>query len=91
MNLEITQAYNHEEVRLTQEMRKLSCVKQLEEVHRFLYEKGLTEFAKPPKERDKDIADLRSKYSKKLEFNPKSPNDKKKVLYKILGCKRPYN
>lgn len=95
MNIEYTdeleQAYSEEEERIIEELRKFPEVQQLEEDHYELYTQGLEEMAKPPKERDKDIANLRNKYKKKLKFNPKSTDDKQKVTFLKMGIKLPFN
>ncbi|MCB5366951.1 hypothetical protein LIP24_09905 [Collinsella aerofaciens] len=95
MNLEyndtLVEAYTSEEERILQEMRKFPEVKQLEEEHLALYQRGLEEMAKPKAERDEEIAKLRDKYKKKLVFNPNSSDDKKKVLFKYTGNRLPYN
>ena len=56
-----------------------------------LYEMGLEEYTKPVKERDKDIADLKNKYKKKLDegFKPSSAKDKQWLLYKVIGVRPP--
>jgi DNA polymerase I-like protein with 3'-5' exonuclease and polymerase domains/uracil-DNA glycosylase len=87
----LTDAYITEEDRLIEEMRKFPAVKELEDEHRQLYEKGLSEWAVPKQDRDEDIAKLRDKYKKKLVFNPNSSDDKKKVLFDIMGVTLPYN
>lgn len=90
-NEELTEAYIEEEERIVEEMRKFPEVKMLEEQHRVLYEKGLAEWAIPKADRDEEVAKLRDKYKKKLKFNPNSPDDKKRVLYDIMGIRLPYN
>src|SRR5699024_3123759 len=61
------------------------------EENRLLYEEGLKEWAKPKAERDEEVAKLRDKYKNKLEFNPNSPDDKKRVLFDIVGAQPPAN
>lgn len=88
----INEKYTLEEERLLEEVRKLEPVKQLEEEHQALYLEGCKEFSKPPKERDKDIADLRNKYKgEKAQFNPNSADHKGRVFYDILGIRLPYS
>lgn len=86
---ELQAAFAEENDRLIELMREQPAVQELEEQHRFLYEQGLAEWEKPPAERDKGIADLRNRYKNKLIFNPNSPADKQRVLFKILGVKLP--
>ena len=88
--------YSKEERRILAEIRKFPAVQQLEEEHMALYQAGLAEWAKPPKERDSDIAKLRDKYKisdteNKVEFNPSSSVHKGKLLYKIMGLALPYD
>jgi hypothetical protein len=83
-------AYSEEEERLLQEMRKFPEVQQLEAEHLALYQRGVEEKAKPPKERDEEIAKL-VKYKDKLIFNPNSSEDKQKVLFEYTGFRLPYN
>lgn len=90
-NEELTGAYIEEEDRIVEEMRKFPEVKQLEEEHRILYERGLAEWAIPKKDRDEEVAKLRDRYKNKLKFNPNSPDDKKKVMYQIPGITLPFN
>ena len=87
----LVEAYTAEEERLLQEMRQFPEVKQLEEEHLALYQRGLEEWAKPKAERDESIAKLRDRYKKKLVFNPNASEDKQKVLYKYTGNRLPYN
>ncbi|AIW03514.1 DNA polymerase [Bacillus phage Moonbeam] len=88
----LIEAYTKEEDRILQEMRKIPEVKQLEEDNLKLYQIGLAEWAKPPADRDKDVAKLRDKYKDgKHIFNPNSSEHKQKVLFKYTGNKMPYN
>ncbi|AUO79432.1 putative DNA polymerase [Bacillus phage BSP10] len=84
-------AYTEEEDRLLQLIRKFPEVQRLEEEHEALYMKGLEEWSKPKAMRNEEIAKLRDKYKKKLVFNPNSPEDKQKALYKYTGYRLPYN
>lgn len=81
--------YEKEEERLVDLIREDPNVKILEEEHRGLYEMGLVEFAKPVKERDKEIVGLRTKYKSKLSFNPNSPDDKGRLMFDIIGARPP--
>lgn len=90
-NESLTEAYIEEEERIVEEMRKFPEVQELESQHRTLYEKGLAEWAIPKAQRDEEVAKLRDKYKKKLKFNPNSSDDKKRVLYDIMGIRLPYN
>lgn len=90
-NEELTEAYIVEEERLVEELRKFPEVQQLELEHRTLYERGLAEWAIPKADRDLEVAKLRDKYKEKLKFNPNSPDDKKRLLFDILGITLPYN
>lgn len=90
-NEELTSAYYEEEDRVIEEIRKFPEVQQLEEENRILYEKGLAEWAIPKEDRNEEVAKLRDRYKDKLKFNPNSPDDKKRVLYKIPGVSLPYN
>ena len=88
----LVEAYTREEDRLLQEMRKLPEVQRLEAELMALYQRGLEEWAKPPKERDPVIAKLRDKYKGgKTTFSPNSSEHKKKILYQYTGIKLPYN
>lgn len=88
----LIEAYTKEEDRILQEMRKIDEVKQLEADNLKLYQIGLAEWAKPPADRDKEIAKLRDKYKDgKHMFNPNSSEHKQKVLFKYTGNKMPYN
>lgn len=88
---EIAREYTKEEERLVEAMRSLPSVKMLEDEHREYYERGLTEFKKKPADRNKEIAKWRTKYKKKLEFNPRSGADKGKALYDILNVELPFD
>lgn len=91
-NRGLIDAYTGEEDRLLQEMRKFPEVKQLEEEHRELYQRGLEEWAKPKKDRDEEVAKLRDKYKgEKGFFNPNSSDHKKKVLFYYTGNTLPFN
>lgn len=58
----------------------------------YLYQLGVEEFAKPPAERDKVLANYRTKYKpEKQIFNPGSIDDKAKLLFEVLGMELPYN
>lgn len=83
--------YGKEYDRLVEELRNLPSVQELEEQHRAYYEAGLAEMEKPKDERDEEVAKLRNKYKKKLEFNPNSPADKGTLLFQILSLKLPVN
>ncbi|QEG04202.1 DNA polymerase 2 [Bacillus phage BC-T25] len=87
----LIEAYTAEERRLVEEMRKFPEVKQLEEEHLELYQRGLAEMAVPKAQRNEAIADLRNKYKDKLEFNPNSGEDKQKVLFEYTGHRPPFN
>lgn len=87
----LDEEYNKERDRILEAIRKEPAVEQLEEESRMLYEEGLKEWAKPKAERDEEIAKLRDRYKNKMEFNPNSPNDKKRVLFDIIGAQPPAN
>ena len=92
----IEREYSKEEQRILAEIRKFPAVQQLESEHMALYQAGLAEWAKPPKERDSEIAKLRDKYKisetdNKVEFNPSSSTHKGKLLYKVMGLTLPYD
>lgn len=58
----------------------------------YLYQLGVEEFAKPPAERDKVLANYKTKYKpEKQIFNPGSIDDKAKLLFEVLGMELPYN
>ena len=90
-NDNLSEAYEKEMEVLLEKLRELPEVKQLEEEHRKLYERGLQEWALPKAERDEEVAKLRDKYKKKLEFNPNATDDLRKILYKIPNLRLPYN
>lgn len=81
--------YEKEVNRLEAEIRKSSYVQEIEEQHRELYEAGLEEWTKPKAERDQDVAKLRDKYKKKLEFNPNSADDKGRLFFDLIGARPP--
>jgi DNA polymerase I-like protein with 3'-5' exonuclease and polymerase domains len=83
--------YFAEADRLTAEIREFPAVKQVESIKEQLYEIGVTEFAKPVKERDTDIVKLRSKYKDKTQFNPTSPEDKGRLMFSVLKAQVPYD
>ena len=87
----LKEVYPQELERIIEAIRKTPQVQQLEEENRELYEIGLKEWAKPKAERDPELAKLRDKYKKKLEFNPKSPDDKGRLLFDIIGARPPVN
>lgn len=85
----LQEVYPKELERIIQAIRKTPQVQQLEDENRELYEVGLKEWAKPKKDRDPDLAKLRDKYKKKLEFNPRSSDDKGRLLFDIIGASPP--
>lgn len=88
---ELETAYTAEEARLTERLREFNSVKQVEQYKDSLYQLGLTEFSKPPKERDKELAKLRDKYKNNVAFNPKSAEDKGLLLFKVMNCVVPFD
>lgn len=89
----IIESYTAEEDRLLGLLREFPLVKRLESELQELYEIGLAEWAKPPKQRDKDKAKLRDKYKDEEDriFSPNSSDHKQKVLFEYTGIKLPYN
>lgn len=83
--------YTEEKDRLIEEMRKNPLVKEIETDKETLYQKGLMEWTKPPKERDKNIAKFRNKYKDKTAFNPKSADDASTLLFDKMGYTLPYD
>lgn len=90
-NDNLSEAYEQEMQVLLKQLRDLPEVKQLEQEHRKLYERGLKEWELPKQERDEEVAKLRDRYKKKLEFNPNATDDLRKILYKIPNIRLPYN
>ena len=88
---EVAVKYDEEKTHLLAEMRKFDAVKELEADKQALYEAGLAEWRKPPKERYSSIAKLRNRYKDgKVAFNPKSVDDKSLLLFDKLGYTLPY-
>ena len=81
--------YAEELERIIKAIRQTPQVQQLEDENRELYEVGLKEWTKPKDERDPEVAKLRDKYKKKLEFNPRSSPDKGRLLFDIIGAVPP--
>ena len=77
----ISEEYAKETNRIIDEIRKFPPVKKLEENKQKLYEMGLEEFSKPPKERDPDKVKLRNRYKGKIPFNPKSTSEKQELFF----------
>lgn len=87
----ITPKYADEQERILQELETYPLVKEIENNKQTLYERGLMEFQKPVKERDKEIAKLRTKYKGKTRFNPKSRDDVPALLFDKMGYTLPYS
>lgn len=86
-------AYREEMEKTHDEMRKHWAVLEFEEVRYNLFEKGLEEFEnKPPKDRDKELAEYRTKFKDGgWKFSPSSGEHKGEILYDILGLHLPYD
>lgn len=90
----LIEQYTKEAERILGKIRELPETKQLEEEHMKLYQAGVKEWEKPPKERDEGMAKLRDKYNPekdKIAFNPGSSVHKGKLLFKIKGFTLPYD
>lgn len=74
-------------------MREHWAVKEFEEARYNLYEAGLEEFeTKKPADRDKELAEYRTKYKDGgWKFSPSSGEHKGEILYSILGIQLPYD
>lgn len=89
---EITNKYAEQEEALDEEIRKFPQVKDIEEDRLALYEQGVTEFAKPVKERDPSIVKWRDKYKKGAwKFSAKKREDRSFLFFHELGYKPPYD
>jgi DNA polymerase I-like protein with 3'-5' exonuclease and polymerase domains len=87
----ITRIYADKAEELNNDIRKLPAVKDFEEYQLGLYNEGVKEFAKPPKERDKTIFGYRAKFKDdKYKFSASRANDIATILYKNLGYALPY-
>ena len=87
------EAYREEMEKTHEEMRKHWAVVEFEEIRYNLFEKGLEEFEnKPPKDRDKELAEYRTKFKDGgWKFSPSSGEHKGEILYDILGISLPYD
>lgn len=87
------EAYREEMEKTHKEMRKHWAVVEFEEIRYNLFEKGLEEFEnKAPKDRDKELADYRTKFKDgEWKFSPSSGEHKGEILYDILGISLPYD
>lgn len=89
---DIQREYNKEAERITEEMRAIPQVKDIEEEKQAEYELGIAEFAKPVKERDPALIKYRTKYKDKgTDFSPTSSEDVPKVLFRDAGYIPPYD
>lgn len=88
----ITKVYADEQQKLDEQIRKFPQVKDIEDQRQELYQLGVTEFAKPVKERDKSIVKYRDKYKDgKWQFSASRKEDKNYLFYHELGYKLPYD
>lgn len=86
----LKKAYDEQNKKLLKAIRSYPLVKDIEAKKQKLYELGLAEYTKAPKERNEKLAELRNKYKGKTEFNPKSVRDKGMLLYHEMNYKLPY-
>lgn len=89
----IDREYTKETERLTEEIRKIPIIQEFEQRNQELYEMSIEHFVNtPPQERDKTLVNMRTRFKKNgTKFRPTSSDDKKKVLYDMLGIKLPYD
>ena len=87
------EAYRKEMEKTHDKMREHWAVVEFEEIRYNLFEKGLEEFEnKPPKDRDKELAEYRTKFKDGgWKFSPSSGEHKGEILYDILGISLPYD
>lgn len=89
----IEEQYTKETERLTEKIRELPCVQAFEQRNQELYELGIDHFVNtPPKERDPELVKLRERFRKSgIKFRPTADNDKKQLLFNMLGIRLPYD
>ena len=90
---DIDREYGKELETITEKLREIPAVKELGQRNEELYLLSVEHFANtPPKERDEQLVKLRSNFRKNgTEFRPTAPDDKRKVLFDILGIRPPYD
>lgn len=88
---ELDNAYTKELNRVIKEINKNWSAREVIEEKRRLYQLGVEEMTKPPKERDKEFVKYRDKYrNTEIDFNPNSIQDKTDLLFNVLNVDLPY-
>lgn len=90
---DIDREYGLELEEITRKLRELEPIKEFARQNEELYAMSIEHFVDtPPKERDPELVKLRTNYRKNgVEFRPTAPDDKRRVLFDILGIRPPYD
>lgn len=89
--IENDEAHKDELDKIINKINNHWAAKEVIEEKERLYELGVEEMTKPPKERDNELVKYRNKYRKDgVSFNPKSTDDKAKLLFDVLCVTLPY-